>query len=38
LSTLLSVVGIESPIILTLSGILWQFWTFALAIVIWRKA
>jgi len=38
LSTLLSVVGIESPIILTLSGILWQFWTFALAITLWRKA
>ena len=38
LSTLLSVVGIESPILLTLSGILWQFWTLALAITIWRKA
>ena len=38
LSTLLSVVGIESPLMLTLSGILWQFWTLALAIVIWRKA
>lgn len=38
LSTLLSVVGIESPIVLTLSGILWQFWTLALAITIWRKA
>ena len=38
LSTLLSVVGIESPIILTLSGILWQFWTLALAITLWRKA
>jgi hypothetical protein len=38
LSTLLSVVGIESPIMLTLSGILWQFWTLALAIRIWRKA
>jgi hypothetical protein len=38
LSTLLSVVGIESPIMLTLSGILWQFWTLALAITIWRKA
>ncbi len=37
-STLLSVVGIESPIMLTLSGILWQFWTLALAITIWRKA
>ncbi len=38
LSTLLSVVGIESPVLLTLSGILWQFWTLAFAITIWRKA
>jgi hypothetical protein len=38
LSTLLSVVGIESPVMLTLSGILWQLWTLALAITIWRKA
>jgi hypothetical protein len=38
LSTLLSVVGIESPVMLTLSGVLWQFWTLALAITIWRKA
>jgi hypothetical protein len=38
LSTLLSVVGIENPVLLTLSGILWQFWTLALAITIWRKA
>lgn len=38
LSTLLSVVGIESPLMLTLSGILWQFWTVALAFTIWRKA
>ena len=38
LATLLSVVGIESPLMLTLSGILWQFWTVALAITIWRKA
>lgn len=38
LSTLLSVVGIESPLMLTLSGILWQFWTVALAVTIWRKA
>lgn len=37
-STLLSVVGIESPLMLTLSGILWQFWTLAFAITIWRKA
>ncbi|MEO0637393.1 MAG: hypothetical protein AAFY73_12170 [Pseudomonadota bacterium] len=36
LSTLLSVFGIESPIMLTLSGILWQFWTVSLAIAIWR--
>ena len=32
LTTLLTVVGIENPILLTLSGILWQLWTFALAI------
>ena len=38
LSTLLSVIGIESPLMLTLSGVLWQFWTLALAITIWRKA
>lgn len=38
LSTLLSIVGIENPTLLTLSGILWQFWTLALAITIWRKA
>ncbi|MEO0391321.1 MAG: hypothetical protein AAF218_10335, partial [Pseudomonadota bacterium] len=38
LSTLLTVVGIESPLMLTLSGILWQFWTLALAIVLWRSA
>ena len=31
-STLPSVIGIETPIVLTLSGILWQIWTFALAI------
>ncbi|MEM7567756.1 MAG: DUF4386 family protein [Pseudomonadota bacterium] len=36
LSTLPSVVGIESPILLTLSGIVWQFWTAALAIWLWR--
>lgn len=30
-STLPSVVGIDSPILLTLSGIIWQFWTAALA-------
>lgn len=38
LSTLLSMVGIENPILLTLSGVVWQFWTLALAITIWRKA
>lgn len=32
LSTLPSVVGIESPILLTLSGIVWQVWTAAVAI------
>jgi hypothetical protein len=30
-ATLPSVVGIESPILLTLSGIIWQLWTAALA-------
>ena len=35
-STLPSVVGIESPILLTLSGIVWQLWTLALAIALWR--
>lgn len=38
LSTLPSVIGIESPILLTLSGIIWQFWTLALAIRLWRRA
>lgn len=37
LSTLLSVVGIESPVMLTLSGILWQFWTLALAVLLWKR-
>lgn len=37
-STLPSVVGIESPILLTLSGIVWQFWTLALAVQLWRRA
>lgn len=36
-TTLLSVIGIESPILLTLSGILWQIWTFVLAIHLWRR-
>lgn len=36
-STLPSVIGIESPLLLTLSGILWQLWTFALAIYLWRR-
>lgn len=36
-STLLSVVGIESPILLTASGIVWQLWTLALAVMLWRK-
>ncbi len=36
-STLPSVVGIESPVLLTLSGIIWQFWTLALAIRLWRR-
>ncbi len=36
-STVLSVIGIESPIMLTLSGIFWQFWTFALAVSLLRR-
>jgi hypothetical protein len=32
LSTLPSVIGIESPALLTASGILWQLWTAALAV------
>ena len=36
-STLLSVLGMESPVMLTLSGILWQFWTLALAIWLVRR-
>lgn len=32
LSTLPSVVGIESPVLLTLSGIVWQLWTAAVAV------
>lgn len=37
-TTLPSVIGIENPILLTLSGIVWQFWTLALAILLWRRA
>lgn len=37
-STLPSVVGVESPVLLTLSGILWQFWTAALAVHLWCTA
>ena len=37
-STLLSVIGIENPILLTVSGIFWQFWTVALAVTLWRRA
>jgi hypothetical protein len=36
LSTLLSVIGIESPVMLTLSGIFWQLWTLALAVSLLR--
>ena len=36
-STLPSVIGVESPVLLTLSGIVWQLWTFALAIFLWRR-
>lgn len=37
-TTLPSVVGIEKPVLLTLSGIIWQLWTFALAVHLWRRA
>lgn len=37
-TTLPSVIGIENPILLTLSGIAWQLWTFALAVQLWRRA
>lgn len=36
-STLCSVVGIEAPILLTVSGIAWQLWTLALAVSLWRR-
>ena len=35
-STLPSVLGIESPVLLTLSGIAWQLWTAALAVWLLR--
>jgi hypothetical protein len=38
LSTLPSVVGIESPLLLTLSGVFWQLWTAALAFWHFRGA
>ncbi len=37
-TTLPSVLGLESPILLTLSGIVWQLWTAALAVSLWREA
>lgn len=36
-TTLPSVVGIESPILLTIAGIVWQVWTMALAVSPWRR-
>lgn len=36
-ATLLSMVGVESPVLLTLSGIVWQLWTFALALSLLRR-
>lgn len=36
LSTLPSVIGLESPLLLTLTGIVWQFWTAALAVRLLR--
>ena len=35
-TTLPSVLGTENPILLTLSGIVWQIWTAALAVSLWR--
>ena len=35
-TTLPSVLGLESALLLTLSGILWQVWTAALAVWLWR--
>jgi hypothetical protein len=37
-TTLPSVLGIESAILLTLSGIVWQVWTATLAVALWREA
>lgn len=37
-TTLPSVIGVENPVVLTLSGIFWQLWTFALAVQLWRRA
>ena len=37
-TTLLSIIGIENPILLTLSGIVWQIWTATLAVALWREA
>lgn len=37
-TTLPSVIGIENPILLTLSGIVWQIWSLAFAIQLWRRA
>ena len=37
-TTLPSVLGLENPILLTLSGIVWQLWTAALAVSLWRGA
>jgi hypothetical protein len=36
LSTLPSIAGIESPVLLTLSGVAWQLWTAALAVWLLR--
>lgn len=37
-TTLPSVLGLENVILLTLSGIVWQFWTATLAVALWRGA
>lgn len=37
-TTLPSVLGVENAILLTLTGITWQFWTASLAVWLWRRA
>ena len=37
-ATLPSVLGFENAVLLTATGITWQFWTAALAVWLWRRA